>query len=528
MRRIKLIILIFLFIPFVSNSQTIDEHTMKFWRVLNQIGLSYVDVVDKSKLTEAAVIAMLKELDPHSYYITKEEMSRVNEDMKGSFEGIGVQFQLINDTLVIISPISGGPSEKVGIMAGDRIIFVDGENIAGVGITNEKVFKKLRGDKGTQVTLGIKRGEEKNIEYYNVIRDVIPVHSLDASYMIDNEVGYIKLNRFSETTKEEYQTALKDLQKKGMKHLILDLTGNPGGLMNMAVDLSDEFLEKGQLIVYSEGLKARTEEYKATTKGNFLTGKLVIMVDRGSASASEIVAGAVQDWDRGVIVGRRTFGKGLVQKQHGLPDGSAFRLTVARYHTPTGRVVQKPYEMNDKEYHKEVYRRSGENYSADSIEFPDSLKYSTLKRGRTVYGGGGIMPDIFVPIDTTDYSEFYLKLLRKRTFTQFIMKYLDTNRDNLKKTYKTSADFDKKFVVNDKFLNEFYEYANKTHELSPKEGELERSERSIKIQLKALLARNLYDQNAFYKAFNEIDPIFRKAYETIKDNKAYEGALCFE
>jgi carboxyl-terminal processing protease len=526
MRKIKILAITLAFLPLKPYSQTINQDIIKFSRVLNLIEEIYVDTVNRSQLTTTAIVSMLKELDPHSYYISKEDLSKVNEEMSGSFEGIGVQFHILNDTVTIVSPISGGPSEKVGIIAGDRIVSVDGENIAGNGITNEKVFKMLRGEKGTKVTLGIKRISVEKTEYYVVTRDKIPMHSLDAAYIIGSDIGYIKLNRFSATTFKEYQDAMKDLQKKGAKNLILDLTNNGGGFMNMAVDLANEFLEKDKLIVYSEGLKVPTENFKATFKGGLLTGKLVIMVDEGSASASEIVAGAIQDWDRGVIVGRRTFGKGLVQKQYNLPDASAIRLTIARYHTPTGRVVQRHYDKNDKEYFKDLSKRitKGELFSADSIDFPDSLKYSTLKLGRTVYGGGGIMPDVFVPVDTTSYTAFHRKLNRKSILYQFVISYLDNNRDIIKKMYKTGDDFEKKFIVSDDFINEMLEYAKKS-DITPEEGDMERSEKSIKVQLKALLARNLYDQNTFYKVFNELDHIYRVACEIITDNKAYNEVL---
>jgi len=522
MRKIKITALFIALLPLIIYSQAINEDIIKFSRVLNLIEATYVDTVNRSQLTTTAIVSMLKELDPHSYYISKEDLVKVNESMQGSFEGIGVQFHILNDTVTIVSPISGGPSEKVGIIAGDRIVKVDGEIIAGVGINNEKVYKLLRGEKGTKVTLGIKRIGIENIEYYLVTRDKIPMHSLDAAYMISPDVGYIKLNQFSATTFKEYQDAMKNLQKTGAKNLILDLTNNGGGFMNMAVDLANEFLEKDKMIVYSEGLKVPTENFKATNKGGLLTGKLIIMVDEGSASASEIVAGAVQDWDRGVIVGRRTFGKGLVQKQYNLPDASAIRLTIARYHTPTGRVVQRHYDKNDKDYFKDYSRRitRGELFSADSIDFPDSLKYSTLTLKRTVYGGGGIMPDIFVPVDTTTYTSFHRILNRKSVLYQFVLSYLDIHRDKIKKVYKTGDEFVKKFVVSNELINEMLEYAKKS-EITPEEGDMERSEEAIKIHLKALLARNLYDQNAFYKIWNEFDPIYRTACEIITDNKAY-------
>lgn len=527
MYRLKISFLALVCLPVFLHSQTIlNEDIFKLSRILSTIDNYYVDTVNKSRLTETAIVAMLKELDPHSYYITKKEMLRVNEDMSGEFEGVGVQFNILNDTLIVVTPITGGPAEKAGIISGDRVITVDNENIAGNGITDEQVFKLLRGQKGSKVELGIKRIGIDNVETYTVTRDKIPIYSLDAAYMAGKNTGYIKLNRFSATTTKEYREAIKKLKSDGARHLILDLTNNGGGYMNMAVDIADDFLDGGKMIVYSEGLRSPKEENHSTSRGNMLKGKVIIMVDEGSASASEIVAGAIQDWDRGVIVGRRTFGKGLVQKQYALPDGSAMRLTIARYHTPTGRVVQRPYQKNDSEYHKETSKRyeKGELFSADSINFPDSLKYTTLTLNRTVYGGGGIMPDIFIPIDTTGYSPFYRKIIRTGTLYQFSITYLDTHRDTLKEQYKTADSFIKNFKVDTSILDELLTYAKK-NKLTPEENDMERSGTPIAVQLKALLARNLFDQNAFFKIINTLDPIYRSACEIIQDNNTYDKVL---
>ncbi len=520
------VVITVLLLPMVACSQMINEDVLKLMRVLNLVEANYVDTVNRYKITEAAVVGMLKELDPHSYYITKEELSKVNEEMSGAFEGIGVQFNIMNDTLVVVSPITGGPSERVGILAGDRIVSVDAENIAGNGVTNDKVFKLLRGPKGSKVELGIKRLGIKGVENYTVIRDKIPIYSLDASFMVNRNTGYIKLNRFSATTMREYYDAMGKLAAQGAKNLILDLTNNGGGYMNMAIDLADEFLDQGQLVVYTEGNKVPKEIFNSTPRGGLKSGKVVIMVDEGSASASEIVSGAIQDWDRGVIVGRRTFGKGLVQKQYPLADGSAIRLTIARYHTPTGRVIQRPYEKNDKEYHKQISKRyeKGEMFSMDSINFPDSLKYSTLKLGRSVYGGGGIMPDMFVPIDTSTYTNFYRTLIRKGILNQFVLSYLDENRKALNYKYDNFEQFNKGFEVEENLVEALLAYAAKS-EVNPAEGDMERSGASIRIQLKSLLARNLYDQNAFFQLINELDPIYKAAVEIISDDDFYNNIL---
>ncbi len=525
-KTLTLLVSVLLLLPMVSRSQFLSEEVLKFIRVLNLVENNYVDTVNKYKITEAAVVGMLKELDPHSFYITKEELQKVNEDMSGAFEGVGVQFNIMDDTLMVVSAITGGPSEKVGILAGDRIVTVDSENIAGVGINNDKVFKLLRGPKGTKVDLGIKRKGVQGVETYTVIRDKIPINSLDAAYMINDNTAYVKLNRFSATTMKEYREAMSKLTKQGAKHLILDLTNNGGGFLDMSTQLVDEYLDKDKLIVYTEGEKSPKEVMNSTSRGSMETGKIVVMVDEGSASASEIVSGAIQDWDRGVIVGRRTFGKGLVQKQYPLNDGSAIRLTVARYHTPTGRVIQRPYGKNDKEYHKDLAKRyqRGEMFSADSINFPDSLKYSTLKLKRTVYGGGGIMPDMFVAIDTSYSSDFLKAMNRRGIQSQFVLNYIDKNRKELTKKYSDFSLFLTDFKVDENIMKELIEHAEKSN-VKPKDGDLEISGRAIELQLKALFARNLFEQDHFYQIINEIDPIYNAAVEIITNDNLYNQIL---
>ena len=423
----------------------------------------YVDKVDETKLVEDAIISMLEELDPHSTYSDPEEVKRLNEPLQGNFDGIGIQFNMATDTLFIIQPVSGGPSEKVGILAGDRIIEVNDTVIAGVKMSTEEVMRRLRGPKGSEVNVKIMRNGVKGLIPFTIKRDKIPVYSLDASYMVNEHIGYIRINRFAATTGEEFRDALHKLQKKGMKDLILDLQGNGGGYLNAAIELCDELLGKKELIVYTEGRRNPRSEFKAKGDGDFQEGRLVVLVDEYSASASEIVTGAIQDWDRGIVVGRRTFGKGLVQRPIDLPDGSMIRLTVARYYTPAGRCIQKPYE-NIEQYNQDLIDRynRGEMVSADSIHFPDSLKTRTLRLGRTVYGGGGIMPDYFIPLDTTMYTDYYLDLRNKGAIVQKNLKLIDRHRNEWIKKYKTFDRFNRDFEITEEMLSELVETGKNT------------------------------------------------------------------
>jgi carboxyl-terminal processing protease len=463
LRKISLYLLLsFLFtVPasMVEAQNSVQQNQLKFGRLLRLVDGYYVDSADIDKLTEKAIVNLLTELDPHSTYISKEEVEKMNEPLKGNFEGIGISFNIYKDTLLVLNPISGGPSEKVGLRAGDRIVEVDDKMIAGIGLKNSDVFDMLRGKKGTRVDLKVLRKSNKNLLDFTIIRDKIPIFSLDASYMLDETTGYIKLNRFAATSTEEFLSAMADLKRQNIKNLIFDLRGNTGGYLKTAIEISDQFLEDDDLVVYTEGMNEPKREYKATAKGTFKDGKLVVLVDENSASASEIVSGAIQDWDRGVIIGRRSFGKGLVQKPFFLTDGSMVRLTTAHYYTPSGRCIQKSYEEGVKEYRKDYANRmtSGEMFSADSIEFDEKLKHKTLVNGRDVFGGGGVMPDIFVPMDTSMHYSYINRLGRKGIIRNFAMDYVDSNRDQLKQNYPEFDQFDKNFHVTSEMIDEVVE-----------------------------------------------------------------------
>jgi carboxyl-terminal processing protease len=508
------------------NAQSAGDQAAKFSRVLSLIDNYYVDTTNQEKLVEHAIIELLHKLDPHSIYISKDEVKAMNEPLEGNFEGIGVQFNILRDTIIVVAPISGGPSEKLGVKAGDRIIKIEDILVAGVGVTNKDVRDKLLGDKGTKVKISIQRKGENKLLDFTITRDKIPIYSLDAAYMITPEVGYIKLNRFAKTTMEEFIAAMDTLKRKGMKDLILDLQGNGGGFLQTSIDLSDEFLDKDKLIVYTEGIQSPKVEYKSNLKGSFLKGKLVVLVDQSSASASEIVSGAIQDWDRGVIIGRRSFGKGLVQRPFYLTDGAMIRLTIARYYTPTGRLIQKPYEDGYEEYTKDLIKRynSGELSSEDNIHFPDSLKYKTLVNKRIVYGGGGIMPDLFVPIDTTKFPDYFRQLIRKGTIRDFTMNYVDENRNNLKQTYPNFIEFKSNFVVTDAMLDEMVLEGTKA-EVKYVEEEFAISKADIALQIKALIARDIWDTSEFFELINTTDEVVLQAIEIIENDKKYNDLL---
>lgn len=494
--------------------------TDKFKKALQVINTYYVDTVNSDDLAEKAIMKMLEELDPHSTYMDADEVKRSNEPLQGNFEGIGVQFQIIRDTINVVAAIAGGPSEQVGIQAGDKIVKIDTTEAVGKKVNNDFVVKHLRGPKGSKVNVSIVRDAKPNVLTFTITRDKIPINSIDAYYMVEPGVGIIKLNRFAQTTMSEYKEAIDNLKKQGLKTLILDLRDNSGGFLKTAVDLSDEFLSDGKLIVYTEGRNHNRESYTSTTKGSFEEGQLVVLIDEGSASASEIVTGAVQDWDRATVIGRRSFGKGLVQRPYDLPDGSVIRLTIARYYTPAGRCIQKPYENSREAYYEDLSKRykSGEMVHPDSIHFPDSLKYFTKIKKRIVYGGGGIMPDYFVPIDTSRFSDYYMALIRKNAFNSFTLDYLQNARKTLKKQFPDVAAFKSKFTVDASLKKAFFDYTEKQGVKYDEQG-YKQSELIINTILKATIGRNLFDLTAYFEMVTDIDPELQQALIFIRQNK---------
>ncbi len=493
-------------------------YQQKMATFLNLLDNYYVEDANVDSLVEVGITEMLKHLDPHSVYMNAEEIKKANEPLEGNFEGVGIQFQIYQDTIIVVHVIQGGPSQKVGVQDGDKLIFVDTAKVAGVGINNDGVFKKLRGKKGTKVTIKIKRAGEPELLSFEIIRDKIPIFAIGAQYMATPDIGYVKLERFSATATEETQAAIDSLRKLGAKKIILDLTGNGGGYLNQAHALSDLFLSDGKLVVYSEGRSQPRIDLNATKDGDFEKGELVIMVDQNTASASEIVSGAVQDWDRGLIVGRRTYGKGLVQKGYTLPDMSVVRLTMAHYYTPSGRNIQKSYAKGIDKYHEDIEDRyeSGELFDSSKVKVTDSTKYYTNNK-RIVYGGGGITPDIFVGLDTTWSSRFYGKLVRSGSFNQFVLDYVNNNRTILEKTYPTLQSYIKNFQVDTTFLNKFYAFA-KAKKVEPDSAEnYTRSIPTIQNQLKGLIAQDLWDGSAYYQITNEQNPIYVRALNAFSD-----------
>ncbi|MDY4881967.1 MAG: S41 family peptidase [Muribaculaceae bacterium] len=484
----------------------------------------YVDDVNSSELVENAIKGMLEHLDPHSSYTDPEETSEMTEQLDGEFEGIGIQFQMKEDTLYVIQTIAGGPSERVGILAGDRIVMVNDTAIAGVKMKQRDIMKRLRGKKGTMVEVLVKRGNE-NISF-RIKRDKIPVTSIDAAYMIAPGVGYIRLSRFGEKSYQEFMEKVKLLKKQGMERLIFDLSDNGGGYLNSATQLANEFLSAGNLIVYTEGRRSSRHATNATGFGSLKDMKIAVVVNQYSASASEIFSGAIQDWDRGVVVGRRTFGKGLVQRPFPFADGSLIRLTIARYYTPSGRCIQKPYDKGNDAYARDIIDRynNGELTSADSIHFPDSLRYTTLRSKRVIYGGGGIMPDRFVPFDTTQYTKYYRSLVAKGVINTFSVNYVDKNRKQLKRQYKTEEDFCSRFSVSDDMVEELTQLGLREKVEINKE-ELKTSAPLIRRVLKSMIARDLWTMDAYFRVYNEENDIVQEALRIISDDALYDRVL---
>ena len=502
----------------------------------------YVDSLSEGKVVDSAIEGMLKQLDPHSTYIKAKDVERSVENLNGSFEGIGVQFNMIEDTLVVIQPVSGGPSERKGIIAGDRIVLVNDTAIAGVKMSRDEIMRRLRGPKGSKVRLGIIREGVKGINEFVIVRDKIPVHTLDAFYMVDDKTGYVKLSSFGQTTHDEFMTAVNSMKEKGMTRLVLDLQGNGGGYLQSAVEVSNEFLPEGEMIVYTDGRAIQRQEYRANGQGTLKDIEVVVLVDSYTASAAEIVSGAIQDNDRGTIVGRRTFSKGLVQRPFELPDKSVIRLTTAHYYSPSGRCIQKPYKMGGKkEYDDDINQRlksgeltanfnrfiKGEKVAAnerDSVYlredslfkslFPDSLKYKTNHKQRVVYGGGGIMPDVYVPLDTTQYTMLYRQMSAKSCILNTSLKYMDKHRKSLKKAYKTFDEFRSQFEVPQDMMEQLFAETKKA-KIDYKEEDLPTTLPQVKLTLKGLLARDLWEMSEYYQIVNPETDIYQAGLKVL-------------
>lgn len=493
------------------------------WQLITNF---YVDNVDREDLAREAIEAMLRKLDPHSVLIPADEVKAMNEPLDGNFEGVGIEFTILNDTLTVVSTVVGGPSEKVGIRAGDRIVAINNENVASVGLRNSDVFTMLRGKKGTQVNVSVIRHGKDNQMEFIVTRDRIPIHSIEAAYLASPETGYIKISRFAATTHEEFVTALKGLKRQGIKNLVLDLRGNGGGYLKAALDIADEFLGNGQLMLYTQGASMPRRDHLAGRGGLWQKGGLVIMLDEFSASASEIVAGAVQDWDRGVVIGRRSFGKGLVQRPFSLPDGSEIRLTIANYYTPSGRSIQKPYSNGLSEYRAETTLRfmNGELTNRDSIHMEDLKYYETLKSKRPVYGGGGIIPDVFIPLDTTMYSNYYRELVASGVMNRVAMHYMDRNRSQIQELFPHFSAFQNGYNVDDQLILSLVSEGEKAG-IKYSEPDMQVSGKLIHTQLKALIARDLWSTSEYYQVINPLLSVYSKAIELIENRDLFSEIL---
>ncbi len=522
-------ILALFLITISASAQLLNEETFKISRTFGLIDAFYVDTADMSKLAEKAIIEILKNLDPHSTYISAKDVKEMNEPLNGNFEGVGVHFNLLRDTIIIIEPLSGGPSEKVGIKAGDRILTINKEKVAGIGLTTSGVRSRLMGAKGTIVNITISRKGVKDILDFAIIRDKIPINSLDASYMLDSETGYIKLNKFAATTEKEFSDALSILRKENMKNLVLDLRGNGGGYMLAATALANNFFAGKELIVYLSGRKTPRQDYISSGNGILASARVVILTDEGSASASEILAGAIQDMDRGIILGRRTFGKGLVQNGFTLTDGSMIRLTIARYYTPSGRLIQSPYTDGYDKYIENFYKRytHGEMMNADSIQFPDSLKFKTLVNKRVVYGGGGIMPDVFVAADTSYNSDYFRKLVAKNVLNTFTLDFYDKNRMKLTSQFKSFDDFNTKFQFSPEDIKSFIE-KGEADGVAYNEKQFGISRDEILLVLKGLVAMNIWQTSEYFEIINKNDIVIDKALKVINDKKYYNTVLGYQ
>ena len=512
----------------ISAQRSLPQGLQKLLNAEYAITSLYVDSVNEDKLIEDAIKGMLESLDPHSSYTDAKETKELEEPLQGEFSGVGIQFNMNKDTLYVIQTIPGGPSERVGVLAGDRIIYVNDTVIAGVKMKNSDIQKRLRGKKGTQVTIKVQRPGVKELITFRITRDNIPLHSIDAQYMLDERTGYLRISRFGAKTYEEMIDALSDLKKQGMTQLVMDLSDNGGGYLNAAIDMCNEFLERGQLMVYTEGDNSPRNEANANGYGDYKDLPMVVMVNQYSASAAEIFAGAMQDWDRAVIVGRRTFGKGLVQRPIKFDDGSMMRLTVARYYTPSGRCIQKPYDRgNKKAYEKELLDRAneGEYYSLDSIQFNDTLRYTTRLHGRTIYGGGGVMPDVYAPIDTTEYSTYYRDMTAKGIINQYAIQYVDKNRKSISKQYETLKDFDNGFIVTDAMMRDFIAMGEKDS-VKYDEEKYRTSEQLLKDIIKGLIARDVYgDQSAYNVIINHRNRDLKAAIAVLNDRERFDRLL---